>query len=448
MTTHEVNFDSLVGPTHNYGGLSYGNVASMEHGQEASNPKKAALQGLEKMKFFSELGLKQAVLPPHERPATEALRSLGFVGNDVDILEKAYKDAPEIFVSCWSASSMWAANAATVCPSTDSADGKVHITPANIASKFHRAIEASFTAEIFRKLFADPEHFVHHNPLPNGHNFGDEGAANHTRFCREIAGSGVHFFVYGRSAFADNVLPQRFPARQALEASQAVARSHGLDETQCIFAKQNPAAIDAGVFHNDVISVGNQNVLFYHEEAFEDSDAVLGELANKIMKVCNTNINLIKVSSKAVSLKDAVASYLFNSQLVTMPSGNMMLLAPSECQDSPQIQTFLEALLKQKSPIAEVQYMNLRQSMKHGAGPACLRLRIVLTEDEIAHTHPGTFLTDDLYTALKSWIEKHYRDRLTLSDLQDHNFVTECHNTLDALTNILNLGPLYPFQKS
>ncbi|WP_370298967.1 N-succinylarginine dihydrolase, partial [Pontibacterium sp.] len=126
MKAFEANFDGLVGPTHNYAGLSFGNVASEKHQAEVSNPKQAAKQGLTKMKALNDLGLVQGVLAPQERPDINTLRQLGFGGSDADVLAAAAKQAPRILAACCSASSMWTANAATVSPSADTANGKVH----------------------------------------------------------------------------------------------------------------------------------------------------------------------------------------------------------------------------------------------------------------------------------------------------------------------------------
>jgi len=72
---------------------------------------------------------------------------------------------------------------------------------------------------------------------------------------------GVEVFVYGVSAGP-------FPARQHVEASRAVARLHGLDAERTIFVQQSDQAIAAGAFHNDVVAVANERVLFAHEQAF------------------------------------------------------------------------------------------------------------------------------------------------------------------------------------
>jgi len=140
MKQFEVNFDGLVGPTHNYAGLSFGNVASLNNANAKSSPKQAAKQGLAKAKALADMGMVQGVLAPQERPDIAALRRLGFTGSDARVLESAAKQSREIFLACCSASSMWTANAATVSPSADTADGRVHFTPANLTHKFHRPL--------------------------------------------------------------------------------------------------------------------------------------------------------------------------------------------------------------------------------------------------------------------------------------------------------------------
>ncbi len=446
MTAHEYNFDGLVGPTHNYGGLSVGNEASIANVQDASNPKLAALQGLEKMKRLHDLELGQAVLPPQERPAVTTLKHLGFEGNDHQVIKQAAQTAPQIFTACCSASSMWTANAATVSPSADSADNKVHFTPANLVNKFHRSYESETTSMVLRSIFPSEDCFTHHAPLPATDAFGDEGAANHTRLCENFGEPGVQLFVYGKSAFDSSIAqPARYPARQTLEASQAIARLHQLDPAKTIIAQQNPDVIDAGVFHNDVIAVGNQNVLFFHEDTFID----LNEVRKKLnYAFAQNSIHFIEVKRDQVSVDDAVKSYLFNSQLLTLPDNKMMLLLPVECQETASVAAYLEELQTRDSPINDIQFMDLRQSMKNGGGPACLRLRVVLNDDERKAANPAVFFDDELYDILKQWIENHYRDRLAPDDLADPTLLDESRLALDELTQILDLGSIYPFQQS
>lgn len=445
---YEVNFDGIVGLTHTYGGLSYGNIASQDHRHQLSNPKEAALQGLEKMKFLADLGIKQAVLPPQERPYLPALRALGFSGSNAQIIKTVWKEFPELLIAVSSAASMWTANAATVSPSPDSQDHRVHFTAANLSSKFHRAIETSLTSRLLKAIFKDSRYFVHHSPLPSGTYFADEGAANHTRFCKAYGQPGVELFVFGRSGFSTHpsFLPKRFPARQTQEASQAIARLHQLNPQAVVFAQQHPNAIDAGAFHNDVVSVGNENLFFYHEQAFVDSDQVIHQIQETVLKHCQSPMNFLKVKAQDIPLQEAISSYLFNSQIVRTLSEGMHLIAPIECQENSSIHSYLTALISHNHQIKHVSYLNLRQSMRNGGGPACLRLRVVLTLQEIAAVHAPIFLDDRLYQQLKTWIAKHYRDRLHPHDLADPQLLEEEYRALDELTTILKLGSLYDFQ--
>lgn len=448
MEAFEVNFDGLVGPTHNYSGLSYGNLPSMKSQNTISNPREAALQGLNKMKFLADMGLKQGIFPPHERPYLPMLKILGFTGSHKHIVEQTLKNFPELYEACCSAAPMWVANAATVCPSIDSADRHVHFTPANLSNKFHRSFEWETTAKILKAIFANPHFFVHHAALPAGPNFSDEGAANHTRFCSKYGNPGVQLFVFGKSSFHPSALePVKFPARQTQEASQSITRLHQLYADQFVLAQQNPAAIDAGVFHNDVISVGNQHLFFYHENAFVGTEDIVRQLQLKVRQICDQELHLIKVPAQRIPFQLAVQSYLFNSQIVTLPDQTMKLIAPLECQQIPEVEQFLNELIQTPAnPIASIDYLNLKESMQNGGGPACLRLRVVLNESELAAVNPAVFMTERLYERLTEWIQKHYRTHLTSKDLADPKLIEEAQTALNELTKILNLGPIYSFQ--
>ena len=435
---YEVNFDGIVGPTHNYAGLSYGNLASQKHGLTVSSPRRAALQGLAKMKFLADLGLKQAVLPPQQRPDLVTLRRAGFGGSDADVIRAAHREDPRLLAACYSASSMWAANAATVSPGADTRDGRVHFTPANLVTQFHRSIEARATAATLKGIFGAESLFAHHDPLPDGSYFADEGAANHTRLCAAYDGPGVEIFVYGRSA-SGGPTPGSFPARQTREASAAIARLHGLAPARTIFARQSPAAIDAGVFHNDVVAVGNQNVLFYHAAAFADSTHVIDEIRRGFEATCGTQLFLIEVSEEQVPLAEAVQTYLFNSQLVTLPDGTMSLIAPIECERNPRTSAYVKHLLSSGTPIRSAHFLDVRQSMNNGGGPACLRLRVVLTQDQLSRMHQGIVLTSSLYQRLIAWVERHYREVLHPKDLADPKLAEESRAAIVELGDILGL---------
>lgn len=443
MKFFEVNFDGIVGPTHNYAGLSLGNVASMKNEGQVSHPRAAALQGLAKMKGLMELGIPQGVLPPQHRPITSVLRQLGFSGSDSSIIRQASQQAPELLSACSSASSMWTANAATVSPSADTNDGRVHFTPANLVNQFHRSLEPPQTAKTLQAIFSDESHFCHHSPLPSHPHFSDEGAANHTRLCTDHSQKGLEIFVFGKSQNQSLPSPQKFPGRQTLEASQAIARSHLLDPKNTIFTQQNPDVIDQGVFHNDVIAVGYLDCLFFHEQAFLNKDRLLkniGEWFN------GQETHLIEVPTSKVPVKDAVESYLFNSQLIQNSKGAMALIVPQECQTNEKVWSYLNELTSGPGPIQNIHVFDVKQSMQNGGGPACLRLRVALSEAELEAVNSSCLLNETLYGQLQKWIGENYRENLSPSDLGDPQLLEESKKALDELTQILQLGSLYPFQ--
>ncbi|MDA0280107.1 MAG: N-succinylarginine dihydrolase [Proteobacteria bacterium] len=446
MKTFEVNFDGLVGPTHNHAGLSFGNRASSNHGGQTSSPKQAALQGLEKMISLSRQGLKQAVLPPHDRPHVPSLRKLGFTGKtDVDIIAHAAKQAPNILASVSSSSAMWVANAATVSPFPDTLDGRTHFTPANLNSMFHRSIEVDTTSVILKSIFRGDE-YQHHSALPAGQTYSDEGAANHSRLCSSYGEPGIELFVYGVCQTDTKSGPKKFPARQTRQASEAIARSHGLRAEKTVFAKQHPEAIDAGVFHNDVIAVANQNLLFCHQLAFAEPQLLRRELDSASG---DDEITYIEVPADRVSLEDAVASYLFNSQLLSLPDqSSCNLIVPIECAENNAVKGYLDDLENDHAAISAVQYLDLRESMNNGGGPACLRLRVVMTQKQIEETKARVFLDEALYKDLKQWIERHYRESLHISDLLDPSLLLESRTALDELSQLLHLGAIYEFQQT
>lgn len=444
MTTHEVNFDGIIGPTHNYAGLSVGNVASATNAGLISSPKAAALQGLGKMKTLMDLGLKQAVLPPQQRPDFEMLRRLGFTGSDAELLDQAHDADPTILAAVWSASSMWAANAATVSPSADTQDKRVHLTPANLVSNFHRSFEHETTTRALRMIFRDADRFVVHDPLPDQARFADEGAANHVRFANTHGDSGVELFVYGVDVREPGSGARKYPSRQTRAASEAIARSHGIDPVMTVFARQHPDAIDEGVFHNDVISTGNGRVFLYHEQAFAASRSLMTDIAGPLGR----ELICIEATQADFSLNDAVTSYLFNSQIVTLPNGSMALIAPLESKENPRVGAFVEKMIASSdNPVNAVHYLDVRESMRNGGGPACLRLRVVLNEQELDAVHQGVVLTDDLHATLCDWVERSYPDQIAPDQLRDPQLARSCIDALDELTRILDLPSLYPFQR-
>lgn len=443
----ELNIDGLVGPTHHYAGLSEGNLASTTHAFLTSNPQEAALQGLAKMRLLHQLGLRQALFPPPLRPNLALLSQMGFTGTPAQQIDAAYRTAPQLLSAVYSASSMWAANTATVSSSLDTLDRKVHFTPANLISNFHRHQEAHFSSLLLQRLFENPTHFTHHPPLPSSLITMDEGAANHNRLCVDHAQEGLNIFVYGKTGIKSSVLaPTKFPARQTLEASQAIARAHRLRPEKTIFVQQNPNVIDRGVFHNDVIAVANNSVFLLHEEAFVDQASVLESIRQRE----DFSSVIVEIKQEQLSVKEAVRTYLFNSQLVTLPStdGHMALIAPAECEYSQATASLIASFIEDsRNPIETVYYLDLKQSMRNGGGPACLRLRVPLTNAELKAMHQGVLIDDTLLAKLEAWIKKHYRTELTSKDLRDVTLMNESLTALDELSQLLQLGSFYRFQQ-
>ncbi len=445
MPTCEANFDGLIGPTHNYAGLSPGNVPSQSNAGAVSRPKDAALQGLAKMRRVHDLGVTQGVLPPQQRPDLAMLRDLGFTGTDAQVLERASELSPTLTAAAWSASSMWAANAATVSGSSHTPDGRVHMTPANLMSHYHRMIEGSTTTRILRAIFADHKRFAVHDPLPCHTLFADEGAANHVRFARTHAEAGVELFVYGFDPPRPTPMaPKKYKSRQSRGACETIVRKHGLDRTRVVIARQHHEAIDAGVFHNDVISTGNENVFLYHELAFADTAGVLDQLR---LALDPTPLVEIPATRDDFTLDEAVTSYVFNSQVLTLAPGEMIILAPSESERTPRVAAWLERVAEDDAnPIARVEFIDVRESMRNGGGPACLRLRVPLTGDELDAVIPGVRFSPDLHERLTRWVEQHYPDQIAPTDLADASLARACLDGLDELTRILGLGDIYDFQ--
>lgn len=410
MPRVEINFDGLIGPSHNYAGLSPGNLAATRNSGAVSQPRAAALQGIAKMRANLALGLTQGILLPHARPDHRWL----------DSLATRYADAaPHLQAQALSASSMWAANAATVSPAPDTADGRCHLTVANLVTMPHRSHEWPGTLAQLRLAFAN-DAFRVHGPVPAP--FGDEGAANHMRLCPEHDAPGVELFVYGISGGP-------FPARQHREASAAVARRHGLDPARTLFVQQSEEAIAAGAFHNDVVAVANGRVLFAHEQAFADKQGFYADLRRLMPEV-----EIVEVPASAVSLADATSSYLFNAQLVTLPSGETALILPTEARDTPSVWTWLQAHVAGNGPIRHLEVVDVRQSMANGGGPACLRLRVVA---DPATIDPRFLVDEAKLDRIAALIETHWPETIAQDEIASTALIARIEAARTALLNLL-----------
>ena len=419
----EINFDGLIGPSHNYAALSPGNRASVANLGTVSRPRAAAVQGIAKMRTALVLGLCQGILLPHDRPATGWLRSLGFSGDDEAVAAAAVAADKTLFARAFSASPMWTANAATVSPAADTADRRCHLTVANLAAMPHRSHEAAATLAQLRVAFADPA-FAVHPAIPS---FGDEGAANHMRVAPAHGESGIEIFVYGVDGGG-------FPARQSRAASEAVARTHGLAPERTLFVEQATRAIAAGAFHNDVVAVANEGVVFYHEDAFADPAGFAADLTR-----LSPYATLIEVPASAVSLADALDGYLFNSQLVTRSDGTMALILPAEAEANPRVAAYLATLIAGNGPIRETRFVEVRESMRNGGGPACLRLRVVANP---ATVDPRFLVDAAKLDRLEAVVQSRWPDEIGPGDLARPALWRQCHAALAALLEALDLAEL------
>jgi len=411
----EINFDGIIGPTHNYAGLSVGNLAAAAHAGEVSFPRAAALQGLEKMRANVTQGLAQGFFVPLPRPNHDWL----------DVLAADDTTDAALLAGAWSASSMWTANAATVSPAPDTADGRCHLTVANLVTMPHRAHEWPDTLAQLRLAFAEPAHFVVHAPVPPC--FGDEGAANHIRLTSGHGEPGLEIFVYGKPGGP-------FPARQSEQASRIVARRHGLDPERVLFIEQSPAAIAAGAFHNDVVAVGNERALLAHEQAFADPAAAYATIRGKLPEV-----EIVIVPAAEISLAEAVRSYLFNGQLVTLPTGEMALIVPTEAWGSAPVRLWLDSMLAGSGLIRQVIPVDVRQSMANGGGPACLRLRVVADPETV----DDRFLLDDEKAAvIERVITREWPETVNPAQLRDAELADRVRDARLALLEALNLNAL------
>ena len=411
----EINFDGILGPSHNYAGLSPGNLAATKNRGAVAYPRAAALQGIAKMRANIALGLTQGILLPHARPDHGWLASLGV----------SYAQAqPHLQAQALSASAMWAANAATVSPASDTADGRCHLTPANLVTMPHRSHEWPETLAQLRLAFANPA-FAVHDPVPAP--FGDEGAANHMRLCASHGEPGVEVFVYGVSGGP-------FPARQHREASASVARRHGLDPARTLFAQQSEAAIAAGAFHNDVVAVANERVLFTHELAFADKDAFYANLRRLFPEV-----EIVEVPDAEVPLADAITSYLFNAQLVTLPGGEMALVMPEEARETPSVWRWLNAHVAGNGPIRRLEVVDVRQSMANGGGPACLRLRVVA---DPATIDPRFLVDNAKLDRIAAVIEAHWPETVGQGEIADPALIARIEAARRALLEALEIVEL------
>jgi len=434
----EVIFIGVPGPTHHYGGHSGDNVASSTNKGSVSSPRQAALQALELARTLKAKGITTGLFMPQLRPHLPLLAErFPNVESAEALITIAGKDLPKLLQTASSSSAMWAANAATVTTPVDAADGKLHLTVANLFSNPHRRIEAEETHRLLAAIFKHVPDTVVHPPLVDM--LRDEGAANHMRLAPAHDKPGLNVMVYG----ADGSDGDLESARQMLAASEVIAMEHTM-EASTLYVKQNPAAIQVGVFHNDVIAVGNEYVLLVHEEAYANGAKDIVRIEEAYAALTGQKLITLTIRSRDLTVGEAVTSYLFNSQIVTKPGGKMMIIAPTEVREveNGRAVAVLENIVADNTnPIDEMLILDLRQSMRNGGGPACLRLRVPMTaaQQTALATTTNVLVTDDLLYAMTNLIERYYPLELTAAGLADpalYRHGLELHHELAQLMKL------------
>jgi succinylarginine dihydrolase len=444
-----MNIDAVVGPTHHFGGLGVGNLASQQHRSQASNPRWAALAGLEKAELVAQLGVPQFFWLPPVRPRWDLLAQVGFDGPPQDSIVQALEEAPEILSAAFSSSFMWAANAATVTPKIDAADNRDHITPANLISSWHRSSEAQERSDDLGRMATDLVDCKVHPPLPAVFPLRDEGAANHMRLCDQRFEHGVNIFVYGSEGTSrrssdphiatmdaeragGSVTSSRFLPRHTRAASRAIARMHRLNPDATFFLQQHPKAIDAGAFHNDVIATSHQSLLIHHQWAFQDAGDELLRIEDVFLRRTGVPLKRIEVMENELSLNEAVESYFFNSQLLSVADGSasadgcMVLICPRQCQQIVRARKLIERLIAEPAiPIDAVHYVDVGESMANGGGPACLRLRWCLETGAAERLDRRFRVNSQNLDRLRSVIETEYPERCELTDFANPAFLEQ-----------------------
>ncbi|AMV32107.1 N-succinylarginine dihydrolase [Pirellula sp. SH-Sr6A] len=439
----EFNIDGLIGPTHHFGGLGVGNVASESNRNKIAHPRSAALEGLSKIRKLYELGVPQFYLPPPGRPNWDWMMALGFQSQDAKDWSRCAKQFPSLFSSSLSSSFMWMANAATCSSRVDTTDGIGRLVIANLAASLHRGQESPERHHQLRHLFQRLDTIEVIEALPSLVPLRDEGAANAMRCWNPSNHQGIYVFVFGetyqgitRSIASGETRVQRgvYPSRQTSLASQLIARSLRIPDSRSVFVQQHPQAIDAGVFHNDVIATSHEDFLLLHERAYLDQSTELDRISETFRKECGGELSIFVITEDELPLSEAVATYLFNSQIVTRSDGSWCMFCPIECMTSPAVTQVLQRIQSQEPRLGEIEFVSLRESMANGGGPACLRLRVYASDEEIEQIPLGARIQDESLFYLERLIASEYPDSVQLDDFLDLQLVNHCRRVSEAIS--------------
>ena len=358
--------------------------------------------------------------------------------NVTESIQSIYDKGPKYLSTISSSSFMWMANSATVSPSVDHKDNKLHITPSNLALTPHRSLEINQTQFLFSELFNNTDQFRVHLPSPNY--FRDEGAANHIRFAPSLESKGLHLMVYScESEQIEKDVTDSFPGRQTKEASKFIIQQQGVSDSQVVFAKQNSDSVQQGIFHNDVISSGHLDLFITHELAFEDTNLVINDLQSKYYALHKENLNVVVIKESMLSIKECVLTYFFNMQIISPNSNDMELILPMECLGNQRIQTVLTYIQEKEERIKDIHYVQLNESMKNGGGPACLRLRLQLTMPQWTVIPSKFKFNDKLYKDLIEIIQTNYPESFEIENQIETEFIQRLRNTYNLLYQAFGL---------
>jgi succinylarginine dihydrolase len=201
-----------------------------------------------------------------------------------------------------------------------------------------------------------------------------------------------------------------------------------------LFVQQSEDAIAAGAFHNDVVAVANERVLFTHERAFAEKDTFYADLRTTLPEG-----EIVEVPANRVSLADAIQSYLFNAQLVTLPDGGMALILPTEARDNVPVWGWLQEMVAGNGPIRQLVPVDVRQSMANGGGPACLRLRVVC---DAADVDPRFLADEAKLDAISVVITQYWPEAIDPTELRSPTLWADIRRARAALLSTLSLDAL------
>ena len=366
----QVFIDCMPGPTNHFGGHAFGNMASMTAKGQHSNPKKAALEWIEKINKLKKIGAYQLILPPHRRPLAHYLK---------------HPQLNEL-----SSGFIWMANAGHFIPNSDTSKRYHQFIPANMNATYHRKYEHMFNTYWIKQILKNIPHQLH-GPLSSD----DEGAANTVRLWNKDIG--IHVAVYGHKN-------THFPSRQNEDSIKELQEKTNI--LTLFKLQQKSIAIDHGVFHNDVICFGFKNTLFCHEHAFENQNEKLNNLKKIFHQKTNENLTIIEIKESELTLDECISTYLFNSQVI-IQKNNIILLCPSTVKRNNKSLSITNQW-QQKGYFSDVQYIDIKSSLMNGGGPACLRLCMYLNGNEIKKIPKQFWASENKIKELTKFINTEY----------------------------------------